>query len=167
MNRDDLLISFLQDHYIVEFYDPSDETVEVEIPPLPTIQNMTFPPETLNSITNIVMQMLNEGGFGVVSGVPQVRIVSADNQSYEALIRLTDLVPPVSRGATQEVINSLPTKKFEEEKSEDKCNICLAEWLKDEILITLPKCSHCFHKDCIIEWLKITKNCPICREEVN
>lgn len=42
------------------------------------------------------------------------------------------------------------------------CSICLEEQKTNEIWNTL-RCSHQFHKDCIIEWLSIKKTCPVCR----
>jgi hypothetical protein len=27
-------------------------------------------------------------------------------------------------------------------------------------------CEHSFHMDCIKEWLKVKKSCPVCRKDV-
>ena len=37
---------------------------------------------------------------------------------------------------------------------------------KDEEGISTLKCGHQFHSECIIKWLKIKNNCPICRQIV-
>lgn len=43
------------------------------------------------------------------------------------------------------------------------CPICLAEYNPKEIVKSIPECQHCFHTECIDEWLKINGTCPVCR----
>nr|GEY17061.1 putative RING-H2 finger protein ATL21A [Tanacetum cinerariifolium] len=43
------------------------------------------------------------------------------------------------------------------------CSICLAEYDVKEIVRCIPECKHCFHADCIDEWLKMKGTCPVCR----
>ncbi|CAN4085751.1 unnamed protein product [Withania somnifera] len=43
------------------------------------------------------------------------------------------------------------------------CPICLAEYQPKETLRTIPECQHCFHADCIDEWLRLNASCPVCR----
>ncbi|CAH2070156.1 unnamed protein product [Thlaspi arvense] len=43
------------------------------------------------------------------------------------------------------------------------CSICLSEYEPKETLRTIPPCQHCFHADCIDEWLKLNGTCPVCR----
>ncbi|VVB15773.1 unnamed protein product [Arabis nemorensis] len=43
------------------------------------------------------------------------------------------------------------------------CPICLSEYEPKETLRTIPLCQHCFHADCIDEWLKLNGTCPVCR----
>ncbi|KAJ8573131.1 hypothetical protein K7X08_009642 [Anisodus acutangulus] len=43
------------------------------------------------------------------------------------------------------------------------CPICLAEYHPKEIVRCIPECEHCFHAECIDEWLKINGTCPVCR----
>ncbi|CAI9755633.1 unnamed protein product [Fraxinus pennsylvanica] len=100
------------------------------------------------------------------------------------------------RGATQELINSLPTYKFKvmnKNSSDKECNpdadeggivaagtqkerlisgedaiccICLAKYLNNDDLRELP-CSHLFHRECVDKWLKINASCPLCKAEVD
>jgi hypothetical protein len=44
------------------------------------------------------------------------------------------------------------------------CYICYEE-LRSPLEI-LP-CAHIYHRECIIEWLKIGKQCPTCRREMS
>src|SRR5207248_9774127 len=45
------------------------------------------------------------------------------------------------------------------------CSICLESYEDGDELRNLW-CSHHFHKDCVDEWLKLNKKCPMCREDV-
>ncbi|XP_059651006.1 E3 ubiquitin-protein ligase AIRP1-like [Cornus florida] len=47
--------------------------------------------------------------------------------------------------------------------SADQCVICLEEFrLGSEVLTRLP-CSHVYHGDCIVNWLRRSQLCPVCR----
>lgn len=65
------------------------------------------------------------------------------------------------RGLSSDIINLIPTTKI---PPDDKCMICLEESKNEEEWMVL-NCDHKFHKDCLIEWLKINKYCPYCRKE--
>jgi len=47
--------------------------------------------------------------------------------------------------------------------SEVKCLVCQHEYEKDEGLRRLP-CGHCFHSDCVGQWLMGKDFCPYCRQ---
>ncbi|XWS61306.1 hypothetical protein CRYUN_Cryun07bG0114800 [Craigia yunnanensis] len=46
---------------------------------------------------------------------------------------------------------------------DNTCPICLSEYWPKETLKSIPQCQHCFHADCIDEWLRLNATCPICR----
>ena len=57
-------------------------------------------------------------------------------------------------------------EKFSKNKfTDDKCIICQYEFKYNEKLIVLP-CKHCFHPECITQWLENQKTCPYCKTEV-
>ncbi|XP_033326801.1 uncharacterized protein LOC117220694 isoform X1 [Megalopta genalis] len=76
-------------------------------------------------------------------------------------------------GATQESIerNTFPhkykrVKKVENgESALEKCTICLSEFEDCECVRRLP-CMHLFHIDCVDQWLRTNKRCPICRVDI-
>ena len=43
------------------------------------------------------------------------------------------------------------------------CPICLSEYCSEETLRCIPECKHCFHAECIDEWLRLNGTCPVCR----
>lgn len=43
------------------------------------------------------------------------------------------------------------------------CPICLADYHPKETVRCIPECEHCFHAECIDEWLRINGSCPVCR----
>ncbi|KAK6919988.1 Zinc finger, RING-type, partial [Dillenia turbinata] len=47
--------------------------------------------------------------------------------------------------------------------NDSTCPICLTEYTAKETLRCMPDCEHCFHADCIDEWLRINRTCPVCR----
>ena len=88
--------------------------------------------------------------------------------SYEFLSSLSDLMGNVSRGATDTDIDKLPVSKYNSEtrhNNDEKCTICTSEFNSNTDIITLP-CNHFFCKECTIRWLKINKQCPICRCDI-
>ncbi|KZV57678.1 hypothetical protein F511_03138 [Dorcoceras hygrometricum] len=43
------------------------------------------------------------------------------------------------------------------------CPICLADYHPMDTVRCIPLCEHCFHSECIDEWLKRHGTCPLCR----
>jgi hypothetical protein len=46
-----------------------------------------------------------------------------------------------------------------------KCVICVDDMAAGEKVSVLP-CSHFFHGDCVLPWLKLHNTCPVCRRSV-
>ena len=57
------------------------------------------------------------------------------------------------------------TKKNENFKNENKCPICLDDYQNGSKIAYLP-CFHSYHSKCIKKWLKYSKKCPICKNEL-
>ncbi|PRQ58442.1 putative chromatin regulator PHD family [Rosa chinensis] len=43
------------------------------------------------------------------------------------------------------------------------CTICLSEYLTKDTVRCIPECKHCFHAECVDEWLRLNSTCPVCR----
>jgi len=76
---------------------------------------------------------------------------------------------PKPRGATQELIDSMPlleyTPELQNDGVETSCAVCLSDFDWDDKLRRLP-CGHCFHRACIDKWLKRNKVCPLCLHDI-
>jgi len=53
-------------------------------------------------------------------------------------------------------------KNFKFSLKQNYCSICLEKFLEEDNITYLP-CLHLFHENCIFEWLKRKKDCPVCK----
>jgi hypothetical protein len=103
--------------------------------------------------------------------------VEDDGMSYELMLRLGERMGDVkserwSRVA-REKISALPTFQFDpktvcgkdENDCEVKCLVCQFQYEKEEGLRRLP-CGHCFHTECVDQWLMSKDCCPYCRTAI-
>ncbi len=60
-------------------------------------------------------------------------------------------------------INELSLKLNEDK---NQCSICLEDITSKALDEKQLNCSHNFHKQCVDEWLKTNKTCPLCRTPV-
>jgi Ring finger domain len=70
---------------------------------------------------------------------------------------------------TDAEISELPITRYQRKLScgTSECTICITELEDGDMVRTLPKCNHVFHRDCIDRWLYISGTCPICRTAVS
>lgn len=97
--------------------------------------------------------------------------------SYDALLRLGEQIGDVKEERwtmeAQKHIDKLPTLAFEpsmaegkeENHTEVKCQVCQCPYEADEELRRLP-CNHCFHKECVDQWLKTKDTCCFCKKSI-
>ncbi|KAK9074292.1 hypothetical protein SSX86_006889 [Deinandra increscens subsp. villosa] len=84
-------------------------------------------------------------------------------------VTLHDLVaPPNIIGLDQATIESYTKVVLGESKrlpghNDATCPICLSEYDVKDTVRCIPECRHCFHAECIDEWLKMNETCPVCR----
>ncbi len=57
-------------------------------------------------------------------------------------------------GLTDSELERIPIMIYKNHKSDNKCTICLSEYINGEKLKHL-KCKHYFHSECIDPWLKV------------
>lgn len=77
--------------------------------------------------------------------------------------------PAIAMGLDEPTLAAYPKIVLGESRrlpkpDDNTCSICLSEYRPKETLKTIPECQHCFHANCIDEWLKLNATCPICRK---
>uniref|UniRef100_A0ACD5V3L3 Uncharacterized protein n=1 Tax=Avena sativa TaxID=4498 RepID=A0ACD5V3L3_AVESA len=98
----------------------------------------------------------------MVAGYPASHIQpNIDLNDYDALLAL-DENNHQHTGASESQINNLPQSIFQSTSTEEPCAVCLENPSVGDTIRTLP-CFHKFHKDCIDEWLRRKKLCPVCK----
>mmetsp|Transcript_49485 Transcript_49485/g.115741 ORF Transcript_49485/g.115741 Transcript_49485/m.115741 type:complete len:342 (-) Transcript_49485:44-1069(-) len=75
--------------------------------------------------------------------------------------------PPGTSRATLANLARISVKKDDIDANEsNECSMCLEELVIGQQAIRLP-CDHLFHHDCgIVDWLKKSNECPVCRFEL-
>lgn len=88
------------------------------------------------------------------------------NLSYEELLELQERLGRVPTGLSDREIRSLPIQTYESTEDGAFCVICQLDIEEEQKIITLPKCGHIFHQNCVGQWLKDNRSCPACRQRV-
>ncbi|CAI2374307.1 unnamed protein product [Moneuplotes crassus] len=104
--------------------------------------------------------------------VPVQRRNQVDRASFHQRLRHVlgeQNIEPIDRG-TLALLKKVTYFSEKDRLPDIECSICLQPFsdFQSERLIYLP-CNrkHIFHSNCIIDWLKLDRNCPLCRIEVN
>lgn len=99
--------------------------------------------------------------------------------AYELMMRLGESVGDVKTERwthiAKDKINALRTIRFDPEaiargkgEANDcdvRCLICQYDYEKEETMRQLP-CDHCFHQECVDEWLLTHDSCPYCKKAI-
>jgi len=95
-----------------------------------------------------------------------VNTPAPDNNIENTLQQSLNDKNPMKQVITKEEENKLKSVKFRDVLHKDEnemCSITQESFMNDDEIIQLP-CSHCFHKDAILNWLTKEKGeCPVCR----
>eukprot|EP01114_Cavostelium_apophysatum_P006663 TRINITY_DN1808_c0_g1_i1.p1 TRINITY_DN1808_c0_g1~~TRINITY_DN1808_c0_g1_i1.p1 ORF type:complete len:347 (-),score=99.78 TRINITY_DN1808_c0_g1_i1:110-1150(-) len=80
-------------------------------------------------------------------------------EDYELLLLLDTTVK--KKTVSSDVVSKFATRNIDGPEVE-RCTICLVDFERNETVKILPRCNHCFHADCIRQWLTTSSvNCPI------
>jgi len=113
------------------------------------------------------------GSLGVLSGMAARNSHSDDG--FESLLNYLMTHdpnnygnPPASKNEVEKLEKIIITKDniIElKQKMSIECSVCKDEFEESQELKKLP-CSHLFHIECLIPWLKQRNSCPTCRFEL-
>ncbi|XP_042064311.1 putative RING-H2 finger protein ATL21A [Salvia splendens] len=89
-------------------------------------------------------------------------------RSRAAAVAAPSLQPPAMVGLDDSTIESYEKVVLGESKrlpgpNGVTCPICLVDYCPKDILRCIPECQHCFHSECVDEWLRLNSSCPLCR----
>ena len=99
------------------------------------------------------------------------------DEQYEIMLRLGAAIGDVKnerwKMVSEQYISKLPTFQFnrqavqglDENDSQCKCMVCQFVYEEGECLRTLP-CGHCFHAECVDQWLQNKDCCAYCRQPI-
>ncbi|KAK3029318.1 hypothetical protein RJ639_038416 [Escallonia herrerae] len=91
------------------------------------------------------------------------REISTAGQSLWGIsVATVELLP-----ATESSVQALEKVRYEGDglNTTEPCAVCLDEMLLGRQVTRMP-CSHVFHGECIVRWLKESHDCPLCRHKL-
>lgn len=90
-----------------------------------------------------------------------------ENEGGTCNIHKTEILPEPIWYQDSLSDNEIPITILREDhkKSGEPCSICLSEFVKGDKVYFLP-CIHCYHIECLRQWVKNHKNCPTCKFEL-
>lgn len=128
---------------------------------------------------------LQDGFLGqeLVAAMAAASEDSSIDMSYEALLELEENLGEVKRrGLEEHTLQGLPRQLHGQgsdlvgrgrgggegegvRERARQCAVCLLDYVLGDELVSLP-CTHRFHSECAIQWLRQRATCPVCREVV-
>ena len=111
-----------------------------------------------NNLTDFI-----SGVFNMISTIEPLnvyddvleRVLQESLETHNQLVRTNDYVS----------FKKLKYCNIDSSKLDTSCSICLVDF-EDESNISLTDCDHIFHMDCITEWSRYKKDCPVCRKDL-
>ncbi|KAK7380062.1 hypothetical protein VNO78_32430 [Psophocarpus tetragonolobus] len=99
--------------------------------------------------------------------------LDVDNMSYEQLLDLSERIGYVNTGLKEDEMGlnirkvklSAGSNDASKHQIDKKCSVCQEEYESEDELGRL-KCDHCYHFQCIKQWLVHKNFCPVCKQEV-
>jgi len=101
-----------------------------------------------------------------------------EEMTYEEMLELGDRLGNVKEERwaqrAEKYIKALPLVIFEPPRTpgkdvastEEKCLVCQMAYEEGDTLKKLP-CNHCYHADCIDQWLQMKNTCPVCKKSIS
>jgi hypothetical protein len=134
-----------------------------------------FSEEDLAALQAAMDEEQNQHAVEINAEVEEALDDDDNGDSYEFMLRLGERIGDVKTErwtqVAQQKIDILPIVEFDPKKlcmkndvndCDVKCLVCQEDYCKGEHMRKLP-CGHCFHKECVDQWLLSKDFCPYCR----
>ena len=120
----------------------------------------------VNSENAKILKIKTIGGQREIYLSSKTNDCEKENEGGTCNIHVTDPVPePINYQASLNE-DDIAISNLKNPKSEDKCAICLVEFNQGDQVYFLP-CMHYYHIECLRQWVKKNKICPLCKTEFN
>lgn len=90
----------------------------------------------------------------------------SDSELTEILNESLQTHTPYTPGLPQKDIDTIKNAPLRETPEDTKCIICTNRYYNDDSRMLQFTCTHYYHKDCILSWVRENKNCPMCRADM-
>ena len=93
------------------------------------------------------------------------------NDATVATLRTMAVLPPPEAGVSQKEIDELPVCVYycasPSRHGDDRCSVCLEDYISGQSEVRSMRCGHAFHSSCITQWLRLNKHCPLCLQPID
>ena len=128
------------------------------------------PSNNINNILNSLIEQSSRSPSYISYTISNIeRLIDNNNDNtYEDLLRLSELIGDVSKGASKEQIDKIDIFAYQQSQypKNTSCSICLSDFLENDPISKLSQCNHLFHHQCVLDWIKINAICPLCRKDI-
>ena len=100
--------------------------------------------------------------LGINEQLPVPINPDVDQMSYEQIMEMQERAGEVSRGYTQEQIDTIETKTWTVGLTKEKCCWISMENFTEGQKVKILPCNHVYDQQSIDEWLMREKRCPLC-----
>ena len=111
----------------------------------PILKDLDYKGYTVDGLLEAMLKKHEKKYSGIIHNI--INKHSVDKNVLEVLDRFHDF-----------------SDRYNENMSED-CSICSYDLTDIEKPVSVLRCEHFFHSDCLKEWFKKSSTCPVCREE--
>ena len=94
--------------------------------------------------------------------IDEANLMEEEEMTYENLL---ENLQDVTIGMTKEAIQAIPETQKVVGDGLEACCICMCDYEESETVKKLA-CGHCFHQECIEQWLTSHTKCPTCKSLV-